>query len=134
MGRETAGGEAMSAVDQALKSRSGRQFSLWSLLEYMTLCSVLLAFVPAVGTAATSALILLALALWARQGFVALAMLMAASLAADWSHRSLHSASTAGPQVVVLLLAAALCLGYRLRRRWRDEKGREYGDSRVSST
>lgn len=134
MGRETAGGEAMSAVDQALKSRSGRQFSLWSLLEYMTLCSVLLAFVPVVGTAATSALILLALALWARQGFVALAMLMAASLAADWSHRSLHSASTAGPQVVVLLLAAALCLGYRLRRRWRDEKGREYGDSRVSST
>jgi hypothetical protein len=84
-----------------------------------------MALAPTLGVAASIALMLLSLALWARQGPLALGMLAAASCAADWSPGSLHDGSAIGRQVAVLLLATALCLGYRLRRQWMDGTSRE---------
>jgi hypothetical protein len=92
------------------------QFGLRSLLEFVTWCGVLSAFTPISGVAAGVCLMLLALALWSRQGGVALAMLMAACLAAELPSSEPSSGSAFGRQFVTILAAAALCGWYQMRR------------------
>jgi len=104
--------------------RQESQFTLSALFEYMTWCAVLAAFSALTGVASGVFLMLTALALGARQGLLALAMLMGASLAADWPSNRTSDSSGVARQAAVLLLAGALCewrpLRERLRRRSRN--------------
>ena len=96
-------------------SRREAQFGLRSLFEYVTLCSILLALSSVLGVATSLILMLMGLALWARRGWIALAMLMAASLAADGSFDLPNSGLSMVRQIAVILLAASLCSWYCVR-------------------
>lgn len=110
----------MGNVCGAHPPRRDVQFGLARLLEYVTVCAILSAFSTALGYAATIFLMLMALALWARQGFMALAMLMAASLATNGSRDAIDDQSALPRQLFVILTAIALCGWYRLRRHYVD--------------
>jgi hypothetical protein len=94
--------------------RDRMQFSLAALLEYTTLCCILSAWSRATGVAASVCLMAMALALGARQGLLALAMLMAASLSADWQFTPLDGGSLLR-QLTVILLTCGVCGWYWLR-------------------
>ncbi len=96
------------------------QFGLLSLLGFVTVCAILSALSAVVGTASSVLLMLMALALWARQGLLALRMFMAACLGADGRFAGGEGAAVAR-QLLVVLLAAALCGWYCLRRLWMTE-------------
>lgn len=121
-----------------LKNRAGRhpaptglQFGLKSVFEYMTICAIFLASSAATGMASSVCLMLMALAIWARQGLLALAMLMAASLAAD--PPGLAGGSAFIRQLMVFVLAGMLCTWYRLRRSHLFRRTRQICDSPGSS-
>jgi hypothetical protein len=92
------------------------QFRLWALLEFVTLCGVIMALSAVTGAVAGFCLILMALALWTRQGWLALAMLMMALLAADAAFYPLPGTPSLTSQLAVILMAAGLCGWYRYRR------------------
>jgi hypothetical protein len=105
--------------------RREAQFTLADLFEFVTMCAILAALAPLVGVAAAVCLMLMALALSAWQGWLALALLMAASLAADWRDGPAAD-SGVGRQVVVMVLAGGLSGWRHLRRsRLRDGASRE---------
>ena len=91
------------------------QFNLRSLLEYTTLCSTLLSASSAVGIAASVALMLMALALWMRRGFIALTMWMTASLVADIPWNASPASSTLLAQLTSIALAGGLVAWYCVR-------------------
>lgn len=66
----------------SLHYATGRQFTLRSLFELMTLCGILAALTPSTGIAASASLMLLALGLHLRLGSLSLAALMAACMTA----------------------------------------------------
>lgn len=101
----------------APRSRPEAQFGLASLLGFVTVCAVLSALAGAIGISASVLLMLMSLALWARQGWLAMAMLLSASLAADLPLPTPGVESTIVRQVLVFLSAAVLCGWYRLRRK-----------------
>jgi hypothetical protein len=94
------------------------QFSLAALLEFATLCGILSALFRASGIVASVFLMAMALALGARQGWLAVIMFMAASLAADVSAGALDPNTTLQRQATVILIASLLCGWYLLRRRF----------------
>ena len=94
------------------------QFSLTTLLEYVTLCAICMAVSSLTGPAASVFLMLMALALAVKKGSPALAMLTAACMAADWTSGSPSGSPQIQRQVTVLLLAGLLCAWYR----WRSTK------------
>jgi hypothetical protein len=97
--------------------RAEAQFGLRSLLGFVTVCAVLSAFSAVIGIVAGAMLMLMALALWARQGMLALILFMLASLTADVTSSNHNEAAALGRQFFVILLAAVLCGWYCLRRR-----------------
>ncbi len=99
------------------QERPNAQFGLLSLFGFVTVCAVLSALSALVGMAASAMLMLMALALWARQGLLALAMLMATLLVADAPFQAKGEGAALARQVLVILLAAGLCGWYCLRRR-----------------
>jgi hypothetical protein len=105
----------MATAGNPPAERRETQFTLAALFEYVTLCAILAALSPLVGVASGVFLMLMALALIARQGWLALAMLMAASLAADWPYLP-HAESSFGRQFFVLLLGGGLAGWRHLRR------------------
>jgi predicted membrane protein len=90
------------------------QFALSQLIEFMTICAILSRLSTYIGIAAGISLMLMAFALAARQGMLALVLLAAASLLADWS-LSQTFAGSLFCQSIILLIAAALCAWYRPR-------------------
>lgn len=96
-------------------TRTRTQFSIAAILEYTVVCSVLAAFESSTGIVSCACLMAMALALAAKQGGLALATLIAASMLTEVG-RSLPSAGgSLSRQLAVLLLAAALCVWYQLR-------------------
>jgi hypothetical protein len=104
--------------DSRQNARPEAQFGLLSLFGFVTLCAVLSALSAVVGVAASAVLMLMALALWARQGLLALVMLMAALLVAGARFQATSESVAVARQVLVILTAAALCGWYCLRRRF----------------
>jgi hypothetical protein len=94
------------------------QFGLLSLLGFVTVCAVLSALSALVGMAASVALMLMALALWARQGLLALTTFSAALLVAGAPFPTSGEGQALARLVLVILLAAGLCGWYCLRRRY----------------
>ena len=94
------------------------QFRLSALLEFVTICSVLSASSSAVGVASSVFLTLMALAVWARQGILALLMLAAASLATAPLYDPTHSTSATMRECIVFLLGTGICFWYQVRRQW----------------
>ena len=92
------------------------QFSLGSLLEYITVCGVLLSATPVVGLPGILALMAMALALAMRQGLLAIILWMTASLIADVPWRAEAAGSEAIQQLASLALAAGLVTWYYVRR------------------
>jgi len=90
------------------------QFSLADLLEYITVCGVLLAFSAIAGIACLMAM---AAALAARQGWLALASLAGRLSAADWRIATTASDDSYGRELLAMLLAALLCVWYLRRAR-----------------
>jgi hypothetical protein len=117
----------MKTVCEIPKSRREVQFSLRSLIEYVTVCAIVMAWSAPLGVAASVFLMLMGLALWARQGVLCLAMLMAACLAVDSSQQD--SASRMERQLMVILLAGALCTWYRVRREYVSTGARKGWDA-----
>jgi hypothetical protein len=93
---------------------SRAQFGLARLLEYVTVCAILAALSGATGAAASVCLMLMALALGARQGVLALALFAASCLAADAVH-ALASPPPWERALFTVLLAAAVSAWYRWR-------------------
>ena len=96
------------------------QFSLAALLEYITVCGVLLAFSAIAGIASVACLMAMAAALAARQGWLALASLAGALSAADWKFAATNPDASYGRELLAMLLASLLCVWYlrRARTRW----------------
>jgi len=118
-------GDFMKTVSTARESSRGAQFRLWSLFEFVTVCAVVSALSAVIGAGASVCLMLMALFLWAKRGLIALAMLMAASLMADWSGDPLQGAVPLVRQFAVIVLATALCSWYALRRKYIGAKSPE---------
>ena len=93
------------------------QFSLASLFEFTSVSAILAALSSMLGVLASLFLMLMALGLMTRQGWLALAALMACSLAGDWSVPVQSSDGTFGRQILVLTAAGALCAWCCWRRR-----------------
>jgi hypothetical protein len=93
------------------------QFGLLSLLGFVTVCAIISAAAGVISLPASVFLMLMALALWARQGVPALAMLMAALVSADATLRSHDEGMSLIRQVAILATAAFLGGWYCLRRR-----------------
>ena len=74
----------MNAVGPALAYRRRGQFSLRDIFAYVTWCAVFLAFAGPLGITSVLSLMGMALALAARQGLLALVMLMTACVTVDW--------------------------------------------------
>jgi hypothetical protein len=108
-------GPAMNHDRRPLDAREPSQFSLAALLEYVTVCGVLLAFCAIAGIACVAFLMAMAGALAARQGWLALASLAGALSAADWKFASTDPDASYGRELLAILLAALLCIWY-LRR------------------
>ncbi len=106
----------MNAVRETQGTHREVQFGVIALLEYITWCAILSALSAIVGIGASTFLMLMTLAVSARQGVLALVMLMGASLAADWPIQTIHSDDHLVRQVVVILAATCSCSWYRLRR------------------
>ncbi len=104
--------------DSRQNAHRDAQFGLLSLFGFVTLCAILSALSALVGMAASGVLMLMALALWARQGLLALVMLMAALLVAGAPFQAISESAALARQVLVILTAAALCGWYCLRRRF----------------
>ena len=76
----------MNIVSTAREFSRGPQFPLWSVFEFVTLCAVVSALSAVIGIGASVCLMLMALFLWAKRGLIALAMLMANTLAPSLTH------------------------------------------------
>lgn len=98
------------------------QFGLKGLLEFVTICAVVLALSGATGVAPSLCLVLMALAQALRQGPAVLLTLAAASLVAD--HPSAASRDDGWfRQIMVLLVGMLLCTVFRLRGiRWTQDE------------
>ncbi len=99
------------------------QFSLAALLEYITVCAVLLAFSTIASIASVVFLMAMAAALAARQGWIALASLGAALLFADCKFGPNGPNSSYGQQLFAILLAALLCTWYKYRAKGANRAG-----------
>ncbi|WP_254508680.1 hypothetical protein [Anatilimnocola floriformis] len=88
------------------------RYTVSDLLKYTTVCGVLLAAHPLTGVGAAVLLIAMALALGARVGLLAAALLMAAFLAA---------ASADGSREFCTLLLGCSVLGWYRFERWRTD-------------
>jgi hypothetical protein len=102
------------ALPQTIDRGSRSQFSLKALFGYMTLCCILAALAGVLSLGGSICLMGLALALWAGQGGLALAMLMAAAVA---SGVEAGGRPNFVQQTLTVLVAAAICVGYQLRAR-----------------
>jgi hypothetical protein len=107
----------MSTHYQRSGSSHEAQFGLLSLLGFVTVCAVLSALSGVVGPAASVLLMLMALALWARQGVLALAMLMAACIAANANLQPQDEGASIVRQLAIIATATGLGIWYCLRRR-----------------
>ena len=96
------------------------QFSLLSLLEYVTVCNILLSASSVLGIAASVALILMALALWMKRRFIALLMWMTASLVAGSPWNASLAGSTLLAQLTSIAIAGGLVAWYCVRRHLAD--------------
>jgi hypothetical protein len=88
------------------------QFSIGNLLAYISLCCVLAACSPVAGVASSVALMLFALALWWRHGFLALTMLSCAMLGGGPALDAPQGGFETGRFFVILLLASFVCGWY----------------------
>jgi hypothetical protein len=109
----------MKAVIVTRANAEPRQFSLLALMEYVTICSVLAALSSVLGMAASVILMLLALAIWARAGRLALGLLMALLLAVHAA--PLQVISFAQP-LFGSLAALGIALWYYCRRVWAERR------------
>lgn len=110
------------------------QFSLAALLEYITVCGVLLAFSAIAGIVSVACLMAMAAALAARQGWLALASLAGALSAADWKIATTNLDDSYGRELLAILLASLLCVWYlrRARTRWASRSaGGEVADGKT---
>ena|SRR5688572_13432538 len=92
------------------------QFSLLALFEYTTLCCILAGLSGIVGIGACICLMLMGLALAARQGALALALTWIATLVAAYPDG--FGSSTVASEVTTVLVAFCICGWYR----WRSER------------
>jgi hypothetical protein len=92
------------------------QFSIAAVLEYTAICGALAAFARGSGIVSCAFLMAMALSLGAKQGGLAVAMLIAASQSTELPATVLDNDSTGSRQLIVFLLAASLCVWYRVRR------------------
>jgi hypothetical protein len=92
------------------------QFSLLALFEYTTLCCILAALTGVLGIGPSIGLMFLGLALSARQGWLALAMFMTTSLAAEVTNRT-DAVPISGQPLMIIFAAACICGWYRWRAR-----------------
>ena len=95
------------------------QFQLRKLFEYVTICSILMAFAPILGMGAAIGLMLLTLSIMLRRGFVAILMLIGTLLAADAGFTWLGDDVSMGRSVAVIVAAGIVCAWlnfYRTKR------------------
>jgi hypothetical protein len=95
---------------------------MWELFEYVTICSILAACSSVVGIAATALLMLLALAIWAKAGRVAMGLLMGILLAANVEPSPTAAWSPYAQPLLTSPLAMAIALWYGYRRRWKRRR------------
>ncbi len=105
----------MNDACQSSERLAPAQFTLAALLEYTTVCGVLLAFSTVVGVVSTLLLMLMASGMAARLGPLAVASLAGALVAADVGATSIDSGSSFGRQLLAIAVAALLCAWYRGR-------------------
>ena len=105
----------MNAVGPALAYRRRGQFSLRDTFAYLTWCAVFLAFAGPLGITSVLSLMGMALALAARQGLLALVMLMTACVTVDWHMAPFEGEGSLLGELTVILLASLLCAWYRGR-------------------
>src|SRR5262245_25678347 len=94
-----------NAMNDACKSseyHAPAQFTLADLLEYTTVCSVLLAFSAVVGVVSILFLMLMAGAMAGRLGRLAVASLAAALVAADLGATPIDSGGSFGRQLLAI--------------------------------
>ncbi len=101
------------------------QFSLRTLFEYVTVCAVILALSPATGIMAGTFLMLFALTLWMRLGWLAVGALMAASVTADLPLDAMDDGMSVIRQSAVIALAALISIWYRFRGGFRPNSRRK---------
>jgi len=97
------------------------QFTLAALLEYVTVCAVLLALFHVSGASATACLMATALALAARQGFAALTAFAAALIAGDAYSAGIQDQGW-WREGSAILIGGLLVAWYMLRRRMANNR------------
>jgi hypothetical protein len=85
------------------------QFSIAAILEYTAVCSVLLAFAPCYGVAPCAFLMAMALALRAKQGDLAMLMLIGASISTGLGHVAGEPDNSLGSVCLVQPFAVLIC-------------------------
>ena len=105
----------MNGAGPALAYRRPGQFSLRDVFAYVTWCAVFLAFASPLGITSVLSLMGMALALAARQGLLALAMLLAACVTVNWHLAPFEGEGSLLGELTVILLASLLCAWYRGR-------------------
>ena len=105
------------------------QFSLFSLLEFVTICAVLSTCSYFIGIGASICLMLMAFSLWTRIGWLVLTLLVAASLAVGGSFDESDNFPDILQQFAVFLLTVLLTTWYSLRR-----KHLSYGENSSKAT
>ena len=93
------------------------QFSIAAILEYMAVCSVLLAFAKGCGVESCIFLIGMALTLSAKAGDLAIVMFVGASISTDFGLDRSNLGDSAIRLGLVVFLAALLCVWYRTKAR-----------------
>src|SRR4051812_3042167 len=95
----------MNTKAQALPIADYARFSLASLFEFMTVCGAVCATTPLIGAGACIACLCLTLALWLRQGLLALGLFPTAIFFAGLN---LSENDAFGRQALALLVATAV--------------------------
>ncbi len=102
------------------------RFGVLELLEFVTICAIFSAFTPFIGFIGCGFLMLSALALATRSGWLAIGMLAAASLAADVGE-GLDDNRALQRQILILLLGTLPCVWFRIRGAWNCRSDDQYG-------
>ena len=107
----------MAAIQSTPTDHCPHQFSLATLFGYTTICAMVATFSGFLGLIATASLMGAALALLARNGWLVLAMMMAACLSADVEWTAIDRDHSILRQLLVVLIILGVCCWQRRRRR-----------------
>lgn len=106
----------MTTPSAKATSTSTYRFGLKEIFELTTLCCILASLSTLFGNASSFYLMVMAVAVWLRQGAIALAMLVVACLSVDETE-SLDRDSEIFRIILLMFVATGICMWYEMRRR-----------------